>query len=83
MIQQTSSEGTSFDKRGGDSNKQKPPYDKKYWDNMQCFRCLQKDYLSSHCTITITNTNSNKTIEEKIINRVNQIISPRLSSQKV
>ena len=31
MIQQTTPEGTSFAQRGGASNKQIPPYDKKHW----------------------------------------------------
>ena len=46
--QQANSEGTTFTQRGGSSkqllaiNKQLPPYDRKYWDIMKCFICLQK-----------------------------------------
>ena len=57
MSQYTTSEGTTFAQRGGDSNKQLPTYDKKYWENMQCFICLQKGHPGSHCTKNIINTN--------------------------
>ena len=62
MRQQAASEGTAFAQRGGDRN---PMYDKKYWVNMQCFRCLQKVRPSSHCTKTITNTKSDKKIDDE------------------
>ena len=50
VSQQTTSEGTPFSERGGASNKQLPPYDKKYWENMKCLRCFNKDHPASHFT---------------------------------
>ena len=43
VTQKTNSEGTLFAQRGGSINKRLPPYDKNYWENIECFQCLQKD----------------------------------------
>ena len=43
---------------------------KKYWENMQCFRCLQKGCLALHFTKKITNANSAKTFYDKKINSI-------------
>ena len=48
--QHTNSEGMSFTQRAGSGNKHLPPYDKKNWKNLQCFRCLQRVQPASHCT---------------------------------
>ena len=60
VIQQTNSEGTSFDQRSGESKKLILPYDKKCRKYMQGFICLYRVNSLSHSTKTITNTNSDK-----------------------
>ena len=56
----TTSEVGTFDQSDGDSNKHIPQYDLKYWNNMQCFRCLHKGLPALHCTKIIINTNGYK-----------------------
>ena len=50
VSQQTTSQGKKFSQRDGADNKQLPSYDKKYWENMKLFRCLQKGHPASHFT---------------------------------
>ena len=60
VIQQTVSEGTSFDQRGGDRNKQLPSYDKnigRIWNASDAYRTFTQYHIG---TETITNTKSEK-----------------------
>ena len=81
--QQTTSEGTIFDQMDEAINKHIPPYDKKYWGNMQCFRCLQKGCLALHFTKKITNANSAKTFYDKKLIQFNQVSPLELTRQQV
>ena len=83
LIQQTTSEGTTFSQTGGSSNKQLPPYYEKYWGNIQCFRCLHKGHPASHCTKQLPILIVINKVMKTNISQVNKIGMPRLARQKV
>ena len=65
MSQHTNQEEMWLSQRGGDRNKSLPPYNKKYWENIQCFIFLHKGHPVLHFTITIANA--------KLINKATMI----------
>ena len=45
----TNSEGASFAQGGGDGQKKKESFDKKYWKGKTCYKCQGKDHPANHC----------------------------------
>ena len=83
VIQQTNSEGTSFNQRGGTSNKKLPPYDKKYWKICNASDSYRKvahhNIVKKQLPIQI---GKNKLMTTNI-SRLKQVSPPILARQKV
>ena len=79
----TTSEVGTFDQSDGDSNKHIPQYDLKYWNNMQCFRCLHKGLPALHCTKIIINTNGYKQSDDGKSKFIKSSNSRKITRQKV
>ena len=81
--QYTTSEGTSFSQKGGDSNKQLPPYDKnigKIFNALDAYiKFTQNNIVQKQLPIHIVKNE----VMTTNLNRVNQVSPPRLERQQV
>jgi hypothetical protein len=65
VVQTNPSEGTAFAQKGRSPKGQDATFDKKYWQDKECYNCHKKGHPSSHCKESKNNDTDDKTVSSK------------------